>query len=166
MKLGLHTEQLFTLTFQHSLYRNTCPLSNHLCNIFRSNRFCDDRILDFRLTHSQFVNLLLRLGHLAISDLRNPAIIACTFSIMSLYLIILHLLTLLLQLRKDTLLLFPALPKRITLCIQLLQFSLDLVHLHGNTFPANSLPFNLQLPDPAIKLCYRLWYRIHFKTQL
>ena len=70
---------------------------------------------------------------------------------MGLYLVILHLLSLLLKFGQDSLLLFPTLVKGFPFLGKDLQFFLYLIHLERDTFTTYSLSFYLQLTDAAVK---------------
>ena len=166
MKLILHAEQLLPFALEHPAHRYACPFRNYLRDVLRSHRLGNDRILDGSLTGCQLIDLLLRLGHLSITDLRHLSIVSGSLRVMSLNLVILHLLSLRLKLRKDALLLVPALAKLVALSIQGLQLFLDLVHLQGNALPLDSLTLDLQLAYAAVQLSYRLRHGIHLQTKL
>ena len=129
MEFCLHAQKLLAFALEHPLDRYACPLRNNLSDILRRNRLRDDRILDLGETGSQRIDLLLRLSHLAIADLRHLAVIADPLGIMSLNLVILHLLTLGLQLGNDSLFLVPPLAKFVALGRNFLKLSLYLVGL-------------------------------------
>ena len=94
MKLCLHTKKLLPFALEHPAYRYAGPFSHDLRNILRSDCLRDDWVLYRSLAGGKLIDLLLRLGHLAITDLRNLSIIAGPFGIMSLDLIIFHHLSL------------------------------------------------------------------------
>ena len=166
MQFILHTQKLLSLAFQHPLHRDAGPLGNNLGNVFRSNRLRDNRILYRCLTLSQFIDPLLSLGHLTVSDFRYPAIVACTLGIMSLDLIVLDLLALGLQVGKYTLLLIPSLAKFVALRNQFAEFIHYPVGLERCAFTLYRLALDLKLPYPAVELRNRLRYRIHLQTEL
>ena len=165
MKLCLHAKQLLTLALQHPLDRNTGPFGNNLCNILRSHGLGDYRILYRSLTRCQIFDLLLSLGHLSIADLRHLAIVSYPFGIMSLYLIVLDLLSLRLEFRQNAFLIFPTLPQCFTLLRQFLQFGLDLVHLERHTLTLYGLTLDLELPYAAVQLSYRLGNGVHLEPE-
>ena len=166
MKLCLHAKKLLSFALKHPAYRYAGPFSHNLRNILGSDSLCDDRVLYRSLTRGKLIYLLLRLGHLAITDLRNLSIVASPLGIMSLDLIILHHLSLPLEIRKDAFLLVPAPAQIVTLRIQGLEFLLDLIHLERYAFTLDGLTLDLELTDPAVKFSYRLRHGIHFQTQL
>ena len=166
VKLGLHAKQLLTLALQHPLYRNACPLGNHLSDIFRSHRLGYYRILYCSLTRSQLLDLLLCLSHLSIADLSHLAIVSDPFGIMRLYLIVLDQLPLRLKFRQNALLLVPTLPQRVTLLHKFLQLRLDLVHLERHALTLDGLTLDLKLPYAAVQLRYRLGNGVHLEPEL
>ena len=166
VQLRLHAQQFLTFALKHSAYRDTRPLRNNLCNILRSNRFRDNRILDLFLTFCQLINLCLGFRHLGITDLCHLSIVSHPLGIMSLYLIVLHLLTSKLKFRQNLFLLLPLLAKLVSLMIQLLQFRLDLIHLEGYAFTFDCLPLDFKLTYTAVKFCNRFGNRVHLQPQL
>ena len=155
VQFGFHPKEFLTFAFQHTADRNPCPFRNHFRYIFRCDGFCDYRILDFSLTCCEFIYLCLSFRHLRISYLSNLPIVACAFRIMSLYLIVLHLLTCSLEFRKDGFLFIPLCPESIPLLVEGLEFITYLIHLHGYSFAADGLSLDFQLTDTAVKLSYR-----------
>ena len=75
---------------------------------------------------------------------------------MRLDLIILYLLTGCLKFRQNAFLLFPTLPKKLSLFRKFLEFRLDPVGLQRHSFTFDRLLFNLQLTDTAVQFRYRL----------
>ena len=124
------------------------------------------RILDTCLPGRQFIYLLLGLGHLAVSDLGDLAIVARPLGILGLYPVVLNLLPCLLQSGKYRLLFLPLLHQHIPLRIERLQVFVDLVHLHGHTLPLDGLALYLQLADPAVQVIDRFRHGIHLQPQL
>ena len=93
MKFAFHTEQLLLLAFKHPFHRDSGPFGHYFSNIFRSDRLRNDRILDGCLPCGQFVDLLFRLGHPAVTDLGHLAVIPGSFGVLCLDLVILYLLS-------------------------------------------------------------------------
>ena len=166
MKGIFHPEQFFSLAFKHSFDRNARPLCHNLRNILWSNSFCDDRVLNCSLPILKIFNLSLCFRHLSITDLRHLAIVSGPFGIMCFNLVILHLLSCRLELRKDLLLFIPSLPQLIPLTGQFLQLGLYLVRLERHPLSLHSLLLDFQLADTAVKLGNRLWNGIHLQTKL
>ena len=166
MEFRLHAQQLLPLALQHPMNRNSCPFCYDFGDIFRSHCFGDDRILDLRLSGGEFVDLLLCVGHSAIADFGHLSVVACPFRIMGLDLIVLHLLSLVLEFRKNTLLLIPTRVKGLPVLAEGFELIFDLVHLHGHSLAADGLSFDLQLTDAAIQFRYRFRHRVHLKSEL
>ena len=166
MKLILHAEQLRTLALEHPLDRYARPFRHDLRNVLGSDRLGDDRVLDRRLTRSELVYRLLGLGHLSVAYLRNLAVVACPFGIMCLYLVILHLLTLGLEVGEYAPFFVPLLTEQVTSGTQIGKFRLDLINLEGCTFTLYSLSLDLKLTYATVEFGYRLGHGIHLQTQL
>ena len=166
MQRIFHPEQLLPLALQHPLDRNTRPLCYNLCNIFRRNSLCNDRILDCRLTFQKTFYLVLGFRHLAITNLSYLAVVTSSLCIIGLDLIIFNPLPCSLKFRKYLLFIIPSLPQLISLPGEILKFRLDLVCLDGNSLSFHCLLLNLKLTNAAVKFRNRLRYGIHLKTKL
>ena len=166
VKFRFHTKQFLPFALQHPPDRNACPFCNDFSYILRCHCLSDDRILYFSLTGSKLVYLLLSFRHLTVTYLGNLSVISSPFCIVSLYPVVLHLLTLDLKVRKYTPFLIPSAAKPCTFFIKRLEFFLDLIHLKRYTLTPDGLTLDFQLTDTTVELCDRFRNRVHLQTQL
>ena len=160
-----HPKKFLLLTFEHSVYRNACPTGYYVGYILRSNRLGYDWVLDCSLLCGEFIDFPLRLSHTAVTKFRNLSIISSPLGSLSLYFIILNLLTCSLDAGKNAFLLIPSLHQLLAFAVKLFQLRVDLVEFKRYAFPLDGFFLNFELTDLAIQFVNRLRNRIHLKTK-
>ena len=161
-----HPQQFLLLAFQHPLDRDAGPFGHDFCNIFRGNRFCDNRILNLGLLGRQVVDPFAELGHPAVTQLCDLAVITGALGRLRLDLVILQLLAGLLQVVQDSFLLIPPLHQGIPLGAEIGELLLNLLELQAHALAFDGLLLDLQLADLGIEVVDRFRHRIHFQPEL
>ena len=72
----LEVEQLLLLALQHTVHGDARPAGHDLGDVLGRDGFRDDRVLDGGLFGGELFDALLRLGELAVADLRDLAVVA------------------------------------------------------------------------------------------
>ena len=153
---SLHVKKLLLLALQHLAHGDARPAGHDLCDIFGGHGLCHDRVFDSRLLLKERIYLLLGLGHLAVTQLRDLAIVAFALRDFGLMAKVLELLTGRLYLTENAFLFVPALPELSPLGLLVGEVLVYLLALERHTLALDSLLLDLELADGAVELCDRL----------